>query len=911
MAAYLCRYFVSDKMNHSAISLLLCLTFLGYARLRAQTVCISPNEYLVSLDNGKDPTAFQHRIKAAFPASFLPEENNSVPFEKISKMLNIWRLRLNAPSAEMLAWLRQQPEIRLAQLNHPVENRALPTLPNDPLLAQQWQYQNDGSNGGTPNADLDADLAWSIATGGLSPAGDTIVVAVIDAGLSHTHPDLQANLWKNWAEVPDDGLDNDQNGYADDFLGWNVFAQNDDIQGFGTAHGTPVAAIVGARGDNGIGVTGVNWQVKTMFVVGGQTEADVLTAYDYVLNARRLYNATNGAAGAFVVAVNCSWGINYAQAADAPLWCAAFDSLGAAGILSVAATANLPLNVDLAGDLPTTCPSEYLLSVTSLDRNDARAFNAAWGAQHVDIGAYGKHVFTASMGSSYGTFSGTSFAAPHVSGAVALLYAAPCPDLVALSKTDPAAAAIWVKNLLLDYATPNPSMAGATTSGGRLNLHSFLKGYQDQCLECPAPFSLKINSLTENSVSLHWLETSFFQSVNLRWRAVGTTTWNTLTNVQNGCFLNGLNPCTSYEFAAQARCPDDVWSVWSSPFGFETKGCCNAPAAIWLEAPASAATWLAWENISPASAYTFRVRAEGGDWDVYEVAAPAFYLEDLLPCTRYEVSVRAVCAGESTDFSAPFFFYTEDCGVCAQADYCPSMAEQATSEWIASVQIGEWVHASSPGGNGYQDFSNGQAPLLQFLPQSVQPVLLTPGFSGLPAKEYFRIFVDFNLDGDFEDAGEMAFDAGYALEIPVGGNLVVPDFQTPGIARLRVVMKYMTPNDDSPTACEAFDFGQVEDYCVQLNMGPTRAHSTIDTLTLLNVFPQPAADWVALSPPKPADGEWDLQVWFLDGAIRLTARKPLHRDGTIRLSVAGWMPGVYVVRLRQEARFLWGKILIN
>jgi hypothetical protein len=908
---YLCRYFVSDKMNHIPISLLLCLTFLGYSRLEAQTPSLLPSEYLVSLENGQDPTALGLRLKAAFPMSFFPEANAPVAFEKISKLLNIWRLRLNAPSAEMLDWLRRQPEIRLAQINRPVENRALPTLPNDPLFAQQWQYQNDGSNGGTPNADLDADMAWSIATGGLSPAGDTIVVAVIDAGLSHTHPDLQANLWKNWAEVPDDGLDNDQNGYADDFLGWNIFSQNDDIQGFSTAHGTPVAAIVGASGDNGIGVTGVNWKVKTMFVVGGQTEADVLAAYDYVLNARRLYNTTQGAAGAFVVAVNCSWGINYGQAADAPLWCAAFDSLGAAGILSVAATANLPFDVDVVGDLPTTCPSDFLISVTSLDRTDARAFNAAWGAQHVDIGAYGKHVFTASTGDSYGTFSGTSFAAPHVGGAVALLYAAPCPDLIALSKTDPAAGAIWAKNLLLEHAMPNPSMAGVTTSGGRLNLYALLKGYQDECLACPAPFALKISNLTENSTNLQWLGTQAFQSVNLRWRTAGASTWNVIANAQNGYFLNGLTPCASYEFSAQARCPDDVWSAWSAPFAFETKGCCAAPAAIWLEGPAGVATWLAWENILPASAYTIRVRAEEGDWDIYETSTPAFYLENLLPCTRYEVSVRAVCGGESTGFSAPFFFYTEDCGACTQADYCPSMAEQATSEWIAAVQIGEWIHASSPGGNGYQDFSNGQAPLLQFLPQSAQPVLLTPGFAGFPAKEYFRIFVDFNLDGDFDDAGEMAFDAGYALEIAVGGNLIVPDFETPGIARLRVVMKYTTPSDDPPTACEAFDFGQVEDYCVQLNTGPTRAQSATDTLTLLNIFPQPATDWVALALPKQAAGEWDLQAWSLDGAMRLTARKPLHRDGSIRFSVAGWPPGIYLVRLCQEARFLWGKILIN
>lgn len=102
-----------------------------------------------------------------------------------------------------------------------------------------------------------------------------------------------------------------------------------------------------------------------MFVAGGNTVAHILSSYDYVLNARERYNASGGTEGAFVVAVNCSWGINYGQPANAPLWCAAFDSLGQAGILSVASTANIPLNVDVYGDLPTACASDFLVAVTS------------------------------------------------------------------------------------------------------------------------------------------------------------------------------------------------------------------------------------------------------------------------------------------------------------------------------------------------------------------------------------------------------------------------------------------------------------------------------------------------------------------------------------------------------------------
>src|SRR5690606_36199811 len=141
-------------------------------------------------------------------------------------------------------------------------------------------------------------------------------------------------------EIPNNGIDDDGNGYVDDFLGWDADAADDDITGgtFGGGHGTPVAGIVGAKGNNGIGVTGVNWNVKLMIVVGGGNEAQAIAAYSYPLSLRKLYNQTGGQRGAFVVSTNASWGIDFTQASTAPLWCAMYDTLGAYGILNAGAT---------------------------------------------------------------------------------------------------------------------------------------------------------------------------------------------------------------------------------------------------------------------------------------------------------------------------------------------------------------------------------------------------------------------------------------------------------------------------------------------------------------------------------------------------------------------------------------------
>lgn len=378
-----------------------------------------PGQWLVRLPPQVTPDNLQARLYTASSNLGIGKKHSSAvktdrfTFEIVSESLNIWRIWQADSTLEILPWLLQQPEVVSAQQNHYLSLRSN-LLPNDPLFSQQWQYLNDGSNGGVPNADLDADLAWNISTGGMTMAGDSIVIAVIDGGVNKTHPDLVKNLWRNTAETPNDGIDNDGNGYVDDFLGWNVFAQNDNIQGITTQHGTPVTGIIGASGNNNLGVTGVNWNVKIMFVAGGNLESDLLAAYDYILRARLKYNATNGAAGAFVVAANCSWGIDYGMPANAPLWCAAFDEMGEAGILSVAATANTAVNVDLAGDLPTTCPSDFLLSVTSLNKMDELAPTAAWGPVNIDLGAYGEGVFTTSAANQYGVHAGTSFAAPQV-----------------------------------------------------------------------------------------------------------------------------------------------------------------------------------------------------------------------------------------------------------------------------------------------------------------------------------------------------------------------------------------------------------------------------------------------------------------------------------------------------------------
>ncbi len=436
-------------------------------------------DLLVQLRPGVDAESFSNDFE------IVDGKNTDITVTRsISAVTNMWQLHFDESQIEaemMLRMVLRSEDVINAQFNYTISYRA---NPNDPLYSSQWQYDNTGQNGGTPGADIDADLAWNITTGGLTVDGDTIVVAIIDDGINPNHPDISANLWSNRHEIAGNGIDDDLNGYVDDVQGWNTYStpMNDNITGgsWGGGHGTPVAGIVGAKGDNGVGVAGVNWNVKLMIIVGGGDQADALTAYGYVLASRKQYNETNGEKGAFIVSTNASWGIDFGQPSAAPLWCAMYDTLGVYGVLSCGATINGNQDVDVVGDLPTACPSEYLISVTNMNRFNNKVNQAGYGLTTIDLGAFGESTYTLTK-NNYGGFGGTSGATPHVTGAIALAYAAACPNFMEIVRSQPDSAARAMRDFVLNGVSPNTSLSGITVTGGVLNLMGMLNELTAYC----------------------------------------------------------------------------------------------------------------------------------------------------------------------------------------------------------------------------------------------------------------------------------------------------------------------------------------------------------------------------------------------------------------------------------------------
>ncbi len=510
----------------------------------------------------------------------------------LSPRANIHLMELPNPGTPAQDWavlraLQDDRRLKAAQFNHEVQARE--TLPNDPSLGQQWHHVEPGDH------DIDSDLAWDITTGGAASDGSRIVVAVLEGGGSnYNHVDLIDNHWVNDAEIPGNGVDDDLNGFVDDYNGWNSGTNTDAIGAGG--HGTSVSGMIGAAGDNGNGGVGVNWDVEIMQVDmgNGLSDATVIAAYNYPFEMRALYNESEGARGAFVVATNASWGIDLANPANYPVWCAYYDDLGAQGILNCGATANQQYNIDTQGDMPTGCSSPYMVAVTATDDNDVRTFSG-YGATTIDLGAPGDAVYLPSGSTGYGNTSGTSFASPCVAGAIALVYSAPCPDLMELALSNPQAAADLVLGYILDGTDEVPNLIGETVTGGRLNVHNALNLALANCgpLEC-APDSIYATAGCVYNPSLDSVVTEINLGVELSSFLCSTSTvcsWTDADTLAWTCDSLSINSGDTYTFSGLL--PDVNYSYYyttdSLPLGYaidvQTPACdtlvsgCTGPTA--------------------------------------------------------------------------------------------------------------------------------------------------------------------------------------------------------------------------------------------------------------------------------------------------------------------------------------------
>jgi subtilisin family serine protease/outer membrane protein assembly factor BamB len=450
--------------------------------------------------------------------------------------------------------------------------RQATVVPDDPDFAgRQWPHRNTGANNGIAGADLGSTRAWDLRTDAAE-----VIVAVIDSGIRTDHPDLTANLWVNPGEIPGNGRDDDGNGYIDDVHGINAITGSgnpaDDL-----GHGTHVAGIIGAVGNNGVGITGVAWRVKLMglkFLRGGTgtsagrgSTSDGIECIDYAIrHGARIINGSYGAAAGPVTQFD-------------PAEREALLRARAAGILFVAAAGNDGANMELLAHYPASYRLENVIAVANSTSRDDAALSTNFGAGSVELFAPGSEIWsTWPTGTPpYASRSGTSMAAPHVAGALALLRAQFPGDTYR-----------ELVNRILRHVDPIPAFRGRVQTGGRLNLDRALRSTDNRPFNDDfaarsrlaggnaAVRNVNLGATLENEpgiagqtpVASLWWEWIPSTSARVRLSTTGSS-YDTLLGVFTGTELGALTPVASnddeagrvtsrLEFQAEAGVPYQI-----------------------------------------------------------------------------------------------------------------------------------------------------------------------------------------------------------------------------------------------------------------------------------------------------------------------------------------------------------------
>ncbi len=405
---------------------------------------------------GARKAALRRAVLARVGGSFVDRDGDGVydRFAHVDRSGRLMKVELpeSVSVKEALAQLRRDPAVAYAEPNYILRIAAGPlATPDDPLFGSLWGLHNTGQTGGTADADIDAPEAWELSTGSRD-----IVVGVVDTGVDYTHPELVANLWTNPGEVAGNGLDDDGNGVVDDVHGFNALTGGGDPMD-DNAHGTHCSGTIGAAGNNGRGVAGVNWAVSIMALKflsasGDGTLEGAIAAIDYALGQKL--------AGVNLRVLSNSWsGGGYSQGLKD-----AIEVASAADILFVAAAGN---DYGNDNDVFPTYPASYdlanIVAVASTDHDDELSIFSSIGPASVDLGAPGSEVLSTVPGNGYDSFSGTSMATTHVSGVAALVLA-----------FNPTLSTAELKELLLSSGDAISALAGVTVSGRRLNAASAL-----------------------------------------------------------------------------------------------------------------------------------------------------------------------------------------------------------------------------------------------------------------------------------------------------------------------------------------------------------------------------------------------------------------------------------------------------
>ncbi len=884
-----------------------------------------------------------------------PEGYKLMKMDYLSPPMRIWLVRFDPlfiNANDMQDWLYRQPNVTAVDYNYFIDLRE-GVQPDDPNFLQQWHHVNTGQTGGTVDADIDSDLAWEITTGGQTATNDDIVVCMIESG-NLDHPDLSPNRWVNIHEIPDNGIDDDGNGYIDDYNGWNPFTNTDD---YGSdAHGTNCLGMIGAKGNNELNVSGINWDVKLM-VIGDystNTQASVIRAYTYPLVMRKLWNESNGERGAFVVATSSSWGIDQGNPLNYPLWCQFYDTLGYHGILNIGATSNSNVNVDVVGDMPTACSSDYIIGVGRTDHNDNTA--GGYGVSTIYFGAPGINVVTTNGSSGITTTTGTSFSCPLTAGVVGLAYSIPCTNFMSIVKSNPRRGADLVRDALLNGVDVKAQLQSRFITGGRLNARNTLDLLMEStCSACVAR-AIEVNA-ADNSAVISFENHADEDLITLQYRIVGDETWQNMTATTLPLTIQNLTSCRTYEFFITTECGEEI--VSTNVNYFTTSGCGSCFEEDYCVPQVKSALSARLSVVLPdLSHQTITNFVETDNWGASLTAnynyAPFALMRgsgnvpnegcgtivnpgDLVG--KIAVCLRGTCnytikAINAQNAGAVALVIVNTSGalstlgggtngrlvnipvIMIQANVIPNLITNLESGAAYMALLGgqkEWISAFQING---QTFSSGDddgykapfvGPSISLRKEQLYAFSVNISFGNQVLPERINAYIDFNQDGLFSTDEIVYQQADATTTTRVDGAFTIPNYALDGSTRLRLQMIYEGVGQTNiPSACENYSWGEVEDYCLAIN--EELSTHLLDS-DLVEVFPNPAKNFFDVQLSSSLIGS-DFEL--IDILGRSLVRENLNALRT-RVRVENFSNGSYYYRVIDKVNGLvfTGKIVIH
>lgn len=421
---------------------------------------------------------------------------------------------------------------------------------------------------------------------------------------------------------------------------------------------------------------------------------------------------------------------------------------------------------------------------------------------------------------------------------------------------------------------------------------------------CDIPSNLNSSNISANSADLSWSNTGASNGYLVDYR-IANGSWTTLSSASNALTLSNLSANSSYEFRVKSDCGATT-SSFSGIANFTTQAAavCGDVSNLSTSGITTNSAQLNWTAGGNASSYEVQYRTVGGTWQTTTSSGVSKTLSGLSSNTVYNWQVRTVCSFGNSAYEAGGDFQTLQ--ESTPVTYCISKGNSTTDEWIASIQIAG-ITKTSGNNSGYADFT---ATSISANAGSSVSFTLTPGFSGglfgtNSYPEYWRIWIDFNHDGDFTDAGELAFDAGGTSTAAVSGSFVLPTGALLGATRMRLQMKY----NAAPTPCETFSYGEVEDYTFNITAGSFTqsmqgtATEAVLIPSKLGVYPNPSTGQFQIS----SDATGQFRILNMNGSLLYEG----VLEHNTRLDLSHLAKGMYVLQLQMGEKSELKKIVLE